>query len=209
MLAWSAEAAAAAEGVEAVVVAAPEGHEEEVRSAVEGAVQSGAGAGTGGGVATSVVAGGGTRSESVAAALSAAPEEMEAVLVHDAARPLARAELFEALLAALAEDQVRLGVVAATPVTETVKEAMRGRVVTRTLDRSRLWAAQTPQAFRIDALREAIERNAELLAQATDDAMLVERLTRGEVLVHEAPRENLKVTTPLDLRVAEALLSER
>jgi 2-C-methyl-D-erythritol 4-phosphate cytidylyltransferase len=79
--------------------------------------------------------------------------------------------------------------------------------VDRTLDRSSLWAAQTPQAFRAEALREALD-STELLAQATDDAMLVERIG-GRVLLHEAPAENIKVTTPLDLRVAELLLGER
>jgi 2-C-methyl-D-erythritol 4-phosphate cytidylyltransferase len=79
--------------------------------------------------------------------------------------------------------------------------------VDRTLDRSSLWAAQTPQAFRAEALREAFA-STELLAQATDDAMLIERLG-GRVLLHAAPIENLKVTTSLDLWVAELLIAER
>jgi 2-C-methyl-D-erythritol 4-phosphate cytidylyltransferase len=98
-------------------------------------------------------------------------------------------------------------VVAATPVTDTTKEVLRDREVSRTLDRSSLWSVQTPQAFRTGALRDALAAT-ELLAQASDDAMLVER-DGGRVLVHEAPPENLKVTTPLDLRLAEALLGER
>jgi 2-C-methyl-D-erythritol 4-phosphate cytidylyltransferase len=98
-------------------------------------------------------------------------------------------------------------VIAAAPVTDTIKEVARGVVVDRTLDRSSLWAAQTPQAFRAEALRGAFASTA-VLAQATDDAMLIERLG-GRVLLHQAPVENLKVTTPLDLRVAELLLTDR
>ncbi len=77
-----------------------------------------------------------------------------------------------------------------------------------TLDRSRLWAAQTPQVFRTDALRAALEVDAEVRDAATDEAMLVEA-AGGTVLIHPTSPENLKVTTPLDLRVAELLLAER
>jgi 2-C-methyl-D-erythritol 4-phosphate cytidylyltransferase len=79
--------------------------------------------------------------------------------------------------------------------------------VQRTLDRDGLWAVQTPQAFRAGALRQALSI-LESLAEATDDAMLVER-RGGRVLVHPSPPENIKVTTPLDLRVAELLLRQR
>lgn len=152
-----------------------------------------------------VVAGGPSRSESVANALERV--ETELVVVHDAARPLASPSLFDEVLAALDDDDDAAGVVAATPVTDTTKEVLRGREVHRTLDRSSLWSVQTPQAFRADALRTALA-STELLAQASDDAMLVER-AGGRVLVHPAPAENLKVTSPLDLRVAEGLLRER
>ena len=77
----------------------------------------------------------------------------------------------------------------------------------RTLDRTGLWAVQTPQAFRADALREALS-DPDSLPDATDDAMLVER-HGGRVLIHATSPDNLKVTTPLDLRVAELLLRER
>jgi 2-C-methyl-D-erythritol 4-phosphate cytidylyltransferase len=78
--------------------------------------------------------------------------------------------------------------------------------VVRTLDRARLWAVQTPQVFRRAALEEVLAQDDAVLAAATDDASLVEA-AGGRVVVVEAPRENLKVTTPLDLRVAEVLLS--
>jgi len=141
------------------------------------------------------VAGGATRSESVRNALDAAPEATIAV-VHDAARPLVTVELVRRCLDAL--DESCDGVIAAIPVTDTVKEVEHGEVV-RTPDRGRLWAAQTPQVFRADVLRNAIG------GDATDDASLVEAIGR-RVRVVEGTPENLKVTTPLDVRIAELLL---
>ena len=171
-----------------IVVAAPPGEEKRARR--EG---------------VEVVSGGTSRSESVAAALEGI--DAEVVVVHDAARPLVTPELIDAVVEALLGDDEAGAAVAASRVTDTIKQVVRGMEVDSTLDRSSLWAAQTPQAFRAAALREALE-STELLAQATDDAMLVERLG-GRVLLHEAPAQNVKVTTPLDLRVAELLLAER
>jgi 2-C-methyl-D-erythritol 4-phosphate cytidylyltransferase len=188
LLDWSLEALGAARQVAEIVVAAPPGQVDEL---------------SGGDHA--VVAGGETRSESVAAALEAVDADF--VVVHDAARPLVSAELIDAVVEELLDDEDAAAVVAASPVTDTIKAVSRGMEVDSTLDRSSLWAAQTPQAFRAEALREALASTA-LLAQATDDAMLVERLG-AKVLLHEAPVENIKVTTPLDLRIAELLLTER
>ena len=78
----------------------------------------------------------------------------------------------------------------------------------RTPERDHLWAAQTPQAFRADALRASIAEHPDLLGTVSDDSVLVER-SGGEVLLHASPPENLKVTTPLDMRLAELLLAER
>jgi len=97
------------------------------------------------------------------------------------------------------------GAIAAAPVTDTVKEAYPDGTVMRTLDRSRLWAVQTPQAFRADSLRRALEVDDAALAAATDDAVLVEA-AGGTVRVVEAPPENFKVTTEADLARAEAVL---
>jgi 2-C-methyl-D-erythritol 4-phosphate cytidylyltransferase len=149
------------------------------------------------------VAGGTQRSHSVQAALAAARAD-DVVLVHDAARPLVTPELISACLAALEGCDAAI---AAAPVTDTVKECEGDKVV-RTLDRSRLWAVQTPQVFRREALESALDQDDEIIGAATDDAALVEDLG-GSVRLVEAPRENLKVTTPLDLRVAELLLRER
>ena len=183
MLEWSVEALRAA-GIEDIVVALPPGEAPP--------------AGCAG------VAGGATRSESVRSALRAA-RAAEHVVVHDAARPLVTARHVRAALDALTDADAAI---AAAPVTDTVKEAGEDRRVTRTLDRSRLWAIQTPQAFRRAALERALDIDAETLARATDDAWLVER-GGGTVRVVESTPENFKVTTPHDLRVAELILGER
>ena len=148
------------------------------------------------------VTGGHVRSASVRAALAAAPEASVAV-VHDAARPLVTAELVERCVSAVRGGWD--GAIAAAPMTDTVKEAGPDARVVRTLDRSVLWRIQTPQAFAADALRRALDVPDEVLAAATDDASLVEA-AGGRVVVVEAPRENLKVTTPMDVAVAEVLL---
>ena len=96
--------------------------------------------------------------------------------------------------------------IAAAPVTDTIKECA-GRARRRTLDRSRLWAVQTPQVFRRDALQRALDQDDAALAAATDDASLVEAMG-GTVRIVPSPPENLKVTTALDLRVAEMLLRD-
>jgi 2-C-methyl-D-erythritol 4-phosphate cytidylyltransferase len=148
------------------------------------------------------VLGGESRSASVRNALAAAPEAAVAV-VHDAARPLVTRELVERCLAAL-EPGVD-GAIAAARMTDTVKEAGSDGRVLRTLDRSGLWAIQTPQVFPADVLRRALERDEMALAAATDDASLVEEMG-GTVRVVDAPPENLKVTRETDLRIVEALL---
>lgn len=144
-----------------------------------------------------VVTGGATRAESVRAGLAAVPATAEIIAVHDAARPLARPELWRAVL-----DAIRAGAdgaIPAAPVTDTVKEVdTDGRLVT--LDRSRLVAVQTPQAFRASVLRRAHLAGED----ATDDAALVEA-AGGRVVLVEGPADNLKITSPSDLIVAAAL----
>jgi len=165
-----------------VIVAAPEGYDD----------------------GENFVRGGDSRSASVRNALVAAPEA-EIAVVHDAARPLVTRDLVERCLAAL-EPGVD-GAIAAAPMSDTVKEAAADGRVLRTLDRSGLWAIQTPQVFRADVLRRAVERDAAALAAATDDASLVEELG-ATVRVVEAPPENIKVTRESDLRIVEALLAD-
>jgi 2-C-methyl-D-erythritol 4-phosphate cytidylyltransferase len=190
MLQWSVDALRMVPGVKRIVVAMP--------ASQLAAAPSG----------TTAVAGGTTRSQSVRAALRAA-DEGDPIVVHDAARPLASPELFERALRELERHDVD-GVVAAAPVSDTIKEVgVDGRTVHATLERSRLWTIQTPQVFTRAALARALEQTPdELLAAATDDAWLVERMG-GIVRVVPADRENLKVTSRMDLRIAELLLAER
>jgi 2-C-methyl-D-erythritol 4-phosphate cytidylyltransferase len=185
LLAWSVEALLAAPSVQEIVVALPEGVK-----APAGAIG---------------VRGGAVRSESVREALRAAGAG-DVVLVHDAARPLLSPELAEAVIAAVIERGVDAAVAAAA-VTDTVKRAQEGLVL-QTLPRSQLWAVQTPQAFRREALERVLGAPAEVLAQATDDASLIERAGGSVAIVPSTP-ENLKVTTPLDLELAAALLARR
>jgi len=155
--------------------------------------------------ATDAVAGGASRSESVRNGVEAAPEA-SVYVVHDAARPLVTEELVHRCVSALADGVD--AAIAAVPVTDTIKHTDgQGRVVS-TLDRSALWAIQTPQVFRADALRRALDADAATLAGATDDASLVEA-AGGRVDVVDARIENFKVTSPLDLRMAEAVLEQR
>ena len=190
MLEWSVAALQQVSCVDEIVVALPA---DRLDAAPEGVL---------------AVAGGSTRSESVRAALAAATSDAEVVVVHDAARPLATPELFARAVRELARAGVD-AVVAAVAVGDTIKQVGdSGRAVERTLDRSTLWAAQTPQVFRRRALDVALRAPAELITAATDDAWLVERLG-GTVVVLPVYAENFKVTTALDLRLAELLLSER
>jgi 2-C-methyl-D-erythritol 4-phosphate cytidylyltransferase len=184
------------------VVAAPPEHEEELERLV-GAV---AGPPDGpGAYHPIVISGGPTRSASVGMALAEVPSALEIVAVHDAARPLVTGEQVDALVEALVAHPDAAGVIAAAPVADTLKRAGDGGVITSTESRDGLWAAQTPQVFRADALREAHERGDD---GATDDAMMVEA-GGGEVLVQALGGPNVKVTTPEDLGVAEALLRAR
>lgn len=200
-----------------IVVAAPPGHVHDLAGADLG-----------------VVAGGATRAESVANALAAVGTEL--VAIHDAARPLVTPELLEDLVADLVANPEAAGAIAAAPVTDTIKRAappkinapaprsgsdalrcsfpadaaakQQRNVVAATEDRALLWAAQTPQLFRVEALRAALRVDAASRDAATDESMLVEA-AGGTVLIHPSGPENLKVTTPYDLRVAELLLRGR
>jgi 2-C-methyl-D-erythritol 4-phosphate cytidylyltransferase len=123
------------------------------------------------------------------------------VVVHDGARPLVTAELIERGLEAAKETGAAI---AALPIGDTVKEVEPLGVIRRTLSRGQLWAAQTPQVFRYDILREAHQR---AQGEATDDAALVEKLGY-QVKVFEGSPRNIKVTTAADLAVVEALLAQ-
>ncbi len=148
-----------------------------------------------------VVSGGARRQDSARAGLAAlAPSDL--VLIHDVARPLVTGEVIERCIAGAVEQGA---VVAAVPATDTVKQVEPAGRITQTLDRTRLWLAQTPQAFR----RALIERAyAEVVEDATDDAAMVEKLGQP-VYVALGDPANLKITTPADVALAEALLAAR
>lgn len=148
-----------------------------------------------------LVAGGETRGASVLAALEAMPPGVEVVMVHDGARPLVDRGIIDRCLAEVTPEQ---GAVAALPVTDTLKEVTAAGVVAGTPDRSRFWAAQTPQAFPRALLLQAYRAGTD---GVTDDASAVERVGGRVVVVRGSPR-NLKVTTPADLEVASRLLEE-
>ena len=146
------------------------------------------------------ISGGASRSTSVRNALEAAPEAT-VVVVHDAARPLVTPDLVQRCLDGLSGVD---GAIAAIPVSDTVHVAASDRLIRDSPDRSTLWAAQTPQVFHAAALRRAYDSNQE----ATDEASLI-AAAGGTVRLVEGPSDNIKVTTPADLRLAEALLRER
>lgn len=192
MVAWSVSALVDSARVGEIVVAAPPDGVDEVVAALAGQV------------GVSVVPGGASRAESVVKALAAVADDAEQVLVHDAARPLLRPELVDAVLAGLDGAD---GALAAAPVADTLKRVGEDLLVEGTIDRADLWAAQTPQAFWTARLRAAIAAAVTSggLAGVTDCASLVER-AGGTVRIVPSLAPNLKVTTPADLAVAEALL---
>ncbi|HYS16923.1 MAG TPA: 2-C-methyl-D-erythritol 4-phosphate cytidylyltransferase [Candidatus Binatia bacterium] len=174
--------------VTAIVVAAPEPHVERTRRALAPVARR---------APLTVVPGGRTRQDSVWLALQAVPDDAEIVVVHDAVRPLITRRLIDAVVSAGAASGAAI---CALPITETVKR-VRDDIVDATLDRSGLWAVQTPQAFRADLLREAHEKARRDGVVGTDDAMLVERLGHP-VRVVCGLADNVKITTPEDLRRA-------
>ncbi len=180
---------AAAPSVRLIVVAAPPADVAAVRALLAPVAE------------VTVVAGGADRQRSVAAALAAVPDDLPVVLVHDAARALVPTGLVEDVAAA-----VRGGhgaVIPVLPVVDTVKRVSAGGLVEETVDRSELRAVQTPQGFRHDVLRAA---HAAATDPLTDDAGLVEQ-SGGKVHCVPGSEQALKITRPLDLLIAEALLA--
>lgn len=182
MYQWSLDALNLASLVSEVVVAVPAGYEDSV--------------------GVRAVTGGATRAQSVANALALCDTDL--VVVHDAARPLIHPRLFDAVVETLDSDGSLSGVIVASAITDTVK-SVSGEEVTGTLDRTELRAAETPQAFRTQALKDAVASGA---AEATDEAMLVEA-AGGRVAVIDSDQENFKVTTQADLERAAKILDSR
>ncbi|MGD9573141.1 MAG: 2-C-methyl-D-erythritol 4-phosphate cytidylyltransferase [Thermoleophilia bacterium] len=196
MAAWSAEALVAGGVVDALVVVAPPGMEGDLEAAL-GPLP----------VPVAVVPGGASRAASVREGLAALPPGTATVLVHDAARPLVSAETVAAVAAAAGGGD---GAIAAAPVADTLKQEGADGAIDGTVPRAGLWGAQTPQGFPVAVLRAAVEAAAAAgaLDAATDCASLVEA-AGGRVRLVETRGPNLKVTTPADRDLAEAILAGR
>lgn len=149
-----------------------------------------------------IVPGGATRQASVTAGLAALGDDVQIVAVHDGARPCVTPDLISETV----KSAKRQGSgVAAVKITDTIKEVDRGTVVTRTVDRSKLWAVQTPQTFKVDLLRNAYALVSKKRLAVTDEASAIEA---AEEAVHLVPASvaNIKITTPEDLALAAAIL---
>jgi len=178
-----------------LVITVPEGFENAARAEVAAAGLS---------IPVKITVGGIERQDSVRLALELTSAESDLVIVHDAARPLATPAIFESCLAAA----MRAGAaIAAIPVSDTLKRVDNNNsAIVETIARATLWQAQTPQAFRRDLIVAAHQRAVHDKIIATDDADLVERTgTRVEVV--EASTTNLKITTPSDLAIVEAIIA--
>ncbi len=195
MLAWSIEAAFQAVSVREIVVVAGD-HTLDAIAALVRDIPSVR--------PVSVVPGGATRQESVAAGVAATSDDAAIVLVHDAARPLVTPDLIEGCVRSARDHG---GVIAAMPVTDTLKQ-VTAHHIDRTVPREHLWAAQTPQAFRRETLVSALAWSREHPAVHTDEASILEAMGIPVTIVQGAV-SNLKVTHPDDLVVAEALLAVR
>jgi len=204
LIEWSLAALDAARSIGAIVIAAPAGFERESELAAGLAAPK---------AAVVVTPGGATRAASIALALDHVRGDL--VVIHDAARPLVTAEVIDRVVGRLTADAEADAAIAAAPLTDTVKRARAARgvddpaatMIERTLDRDLLWAAQTPQAFRLAALRKAQQLATAdgRLGAATDEASLIEQ-AGGRVLLAETGSANFKVTTGADLAAAEALV---
>jgi 2-C-methyl-D-erythritol 4-phosphate cytidylyltransferase len=191
LLHYSLGAIAALQRIDEAIVTVPPGMERRARAEVDRAGLE---------IPVKLVAGGAERQDSVRIALGLTSAESEVVVVHDAARPFATPALFAAFIDAARRAG---GAIAAIAVADTLKRA-EGRTIAATVAREGLWQAQTPQAFRRAALVEAHDRALRERWAATDDAELIERCG-GRVEVVESSATNLKITTPADLEIAEAL----
>jgi 2-C-methyl-D-erythritol 4-phosphate cytidylyltransferase len=155
------------------------------------------------GQAITLVAGGARRQDSVLAGLTAiAGDRGRIVVIHDGVRPFVSPWLIQACIDGLGQAD---GCIAAVPASDTLKTVDDGNRITGTIDRASVWLAQTPQAFRYDVLLEAHRQAVQGRWQVTDDAALLERLGRT-VRVIPGSAVNIKITTPDDLRLAEAMV---
>ena len=194
VLAWTLQAAFEAETIDWIGIIGQEIDRAAILALVESAPKP-----------VAWIAGGDSRQESVERGLAGLPDQAQHVLIHDGARCLASPDLFNRCAAAVRGGKA---VIAATPVTDTIKQVDESGLITATPNRAELWAAQTPQAFSVDELRQGHREARANGWTVTDDASLYERLG-WPVNVLDAGPSNIKVTTPFDLTVAAAVLAER
>ncbi|MGB3330183.1 MAG: 2-C-methyl-D-erythritol 4-phosphate cytidylyltransferase [Thermomicrobiales bacterium] len=195
ILAWSLDALDAATSVRDVVVVFGAHTEDEIRSLTAGGDWP---------KVAALVPGGASRHDSVQAGIAAVAPDVEVVLIHDAARPLAEPHDFDTVAAMASRDGAAI---LAAPVADTLKRVTDG-VIDATVPRAGMWAAQTPQGFRLADYRAALERTAGLENEFTDDASMFESLN---LPVHIVPgsRLNVKVTLPEDVMVVDAVIHTR
>jgi 2-C-methyl-D-erythritol 4-phosphate cytidylyltransferase len=195
MLSYSLVTVRQINSIDEVVITVPAGFENAARAEVAAAALS---------IPVKIAPGGIERQDSVRIALELTSAESDLVIVHDAARPLATPEIFEACLSAASRTGAAI---AAISVSDTLKRVADSSI-TATIARAGLWQAQTPQAFRRAVLVTAHQRAVSEKIAATDDADLVER-TGARVEVVEASTSNIKITTPADLAIVEAIIAAR
>jgi 2-C-methyl-D-erythritol 4-phosphate cytidylyltransferase len=152
-----------------------------------------------------IVPGGEERQDSVRNALAAVDDRVEIVVVHDAVRPFLTLGMIEDVVKAA---KAGGAAIIAVPMRDTVKQVGADRIIDRTIDRTSLWLAQTPQAFRRDWLQQAHDKARQEGIRATDDAHLLEWAGRP-VSIIEGSGENIKVTRPEDMVIGEAILAFR
>lgn len=199
LMTWSLQAFDACQSVGAIVVVCPDSEREHIRATAIDPYE----------LATPVsfAVSGELRQDSSRAGVRAVPAFCSLVAIHDAARPLILPETIEAAVTALRSEEGVDGVVCGQPAIDTLK-VVEGGVIASTPDRSLFWTVQTPQVFRIDALRRAFDAAEREGFAGTDDASLVERVG-GRVRCIDSPRDNLKVTVPEDLLPVCAILRDR
>lgn len=196
ILAWTLEAAAASPSIEWIGIICQALDMPEIAKIV---------AEVGINVPMTFVSGGDTRQASVFNGVRSLPVNANHVLIHDGARCLVTPELFERCAKAALTTK---GFIVAVPVKDTIKQVNDQLVITDTPNRSQLWAAQTPQGFEVDVLRACHKRGDEENWQVTDDAALLEKCGVPVTIV-EGEETNLKVTTPVDLAIAQFILQQR
>lgn len=214
ILAWTLEAAAAAASIEWIGIICQPVDKPDIAAMVHQITRpptrplsSHAGASTAAPTSLPIefIQGGDTRQASVYNGIQALPAGATHVLIHDGARCLATPALFDRCSQAALKTQ---GFIAAVPVKDTIKQVDAQRIITNTPDRAQLWAAQTPQGFEVELLKRCHHQGQQQGWQVTDDAALLEKCG-VPVSIVEGEETNLKVTTPVDLAIAQFILQQR